>query len=119
SPAFHIACGPHYVLQPRERELNSAHSVYRFKWIADHQRGDQPLRYSGAGELAARNLLRMVDALAKGGVAKSELYKSIRRFDVRNGIHRKAALVVNGYAQARQIKRYLDDHHRDVGRRTK
>jgi hypothetical protein len=47
------------------------------------------------------------------------LYKSMRNFDVRDGVRRKAALVVNGYEQARLIKRFLDDHHREIGRRTK
>jgi hypothetical protein len=61
----------------------------------------------------------MVDALARGGIAKSEIYKSIRNFDVRGGVCRKAALVVNSYEQARAIKAFLDDHHREIGRRTK
>lgn len=121
SPAYHVACGPHYLLQPRTPEHDGSASTYRFKWIPDTERGDLPLRYSGAGDpdLARRNLEKMVDALLWGGEARSEIYKSIRRFDVREGIGRKAALVVNGYDQARQIKRFIDDHHREIHRRVK
>lgn len=119
SPAYHVDAGPHYVLKPRTPAHDTSRSTYRFKWIPDRQKYDAPLRYSGAGDLAARNLEQMVDALARGGMEKSEIYKSIRNFDVRDGIPRKAALVVNGYEQARAIKRFLDENHREVGRRTK
>jgi hypothetical protein len=90
-----------------------------FKWIPDRTRGDLPLRYSGAGDLATRNLECMVAELVRGGREKSELYKAIQNFDVRFGIRRKAALLVNSYDQARRLKRYLDDYHRETGRRTK
>ncbi len=122
SPAYHINVDPHYLLKPRQPENNkSAESIYRFKWFSDSQRGDQPLLYSGAGDrdIQKRNLERMVDALVKGGTTKSEIYKSIRRFDVKFDIHRKAALVVNSYDQARQIKKYINDYYPDVGRHTK
>lgn len=119
SPAFHVAVGPHYVLSPRQEAYDATRSTYRFKWVADRDRGDEPLKYSGAGVLGPQNLLKMVDALARGGITKSEIYKSIRNFDIRSGVLRKAALIVNSYEQARAIKSFLDDHHRDVGRRTK
>jgi hypothetical protein len=119
SPAYHINAGPHYLLKPRQSEHDPERSVYRFKWIPDRERGDEPLRYSGAGELQERNLKRMVDALVRGGTTKSEIFKSIRNFDVKHGIHRKAALIVNSYEQARTIKKFLNDHHSEIGRRTK
>ncbi|MBC1235727.1 hypothetical protein [Nostoc sp. 2RC] len=119
SPAYHINTGPHYLLKPRQSEHDPERSVYRFKWIPDRERGDEPLRYSGAGELQERNLKRMVEALVRGGTTKSEIYKSIRNFDVKDGIHRKAALIVNSYQQARTIKKFLNDYHPEVGRRTK
>jgi hypothetical protein len=130
SPAYHITAGPHYLLRPRTaragRDAGNAlqpgerdRTRYVFKWIPDRNRGDIPLRYSGAGDLAARNLECMVSELVRGGREKSELYKAIDNFDVRDGIRRKAALVVNSYEQARRLKRYLDDHHREIGRRTK
>lgn len=116
SPAYHINVGPDYLLKPRKNEV--AKSEYSFKWFPDREQGE-PLRYSGGGELRDRNLERMVDALVRGGTTRSEIYKSINYFDNRDGVKRKAALVVNSYDQARNIKKFLDDHHRDVGRRTK
>ena len=59
----------------------------------------------------------MVDALVRGGIA--EIYKAIRNFDVRHGVHRKAALIVNSYEQARSIKKFLNDHHMEVSKHTR
>ncbi len=118
SPAYHINVGPDYLLKPRQKEHDAGRSIYKFKWIPDRERGHEPLRYSGAGQLQERNLIRMVDALVKGG-EKSEIYKSIQNFDKKDGICRKAALIVNSYEQARTIKKHLDDHHREIGKRTK
>ena len=120
SPAYHIDAGPHYILRPKNAEHDASRSVYRFKWIPDPERGEEPLRYSGAGsrELAARNLTKMVEALVRNG-KRSEVYKSIRNFDARDGRVRKAALVVNGYEQARAVKRHIDAYHPEIGRRTK
>ncbi|MEA5501430.1 hypothetical protein [Limnoraphis robusta] len=119
SPAYHINWGPHYLLKPRQTEHDPKRSVYRFKWLSDRERGDEPLRYSGAGELRDRNLEKMVDALVRGGTTKSEIYKSIRNFDLREGIYRKAALIVNSYEQARMVKEFINNYHPDVGKRTK
>lgn len=119
SPAYHIKAGPHYLLKPRQSEHDPESSIYRFKWIPDRKRRDEPLRYSGAGELRDRNLQRMVDALVRGGTTKSEIYKSIRNFNVKSGVRRKAALIVNSYEQARTIKKFLNNYHPEVGRRTK
>ncbi|MCC5670733.1 hypothetical protein LC653_45015 [Nostoc sp. CHAB 5784] len=120
SPAYHINAGPHYLLKPKPLppEENREPSVYRFKWFSDRERGDEPLRYSGAGDLRGRNLLRMVDALVRGGT-KSEIYKAMRKFDVKSGICRKAALIVNSYEQARTIKKHINDYYPEVGRYTK
>ncbi|MFY7804696.1 MAG: hypothetical protein ACOVQ7_14845 [Limnoraphis robusta] len=119
SPAYHINSGPHYLLKPRQTEHDPKNSVYRFKWLSDRERGDEPLRYSGAGELRDRNLEKMVDALVRGGTTKSEIYKSIRNFDVRDDVYRKAALIVNSYEQARTIKKFINDYHPEIGKRTK
>jgi len=118
SPAYHINAGPHYLLKPRQLEHNPEHSTYYFKWIPDSEHGNEPLKYSGAGELQERNLLRMVEALVGRGT-KSEIYKSILNFDVKSDIRRKAALIVNSYEQARTIKKYINDYHPQVGRHTK
>ncbi|MBO1348190.1 MAG: hypothetical protein EBE86_012725 [Hormoscilla sp. GUM202] len=119
SPAYHVNVGPHYLLKPRAPGRDSQNSVYRFKWMCDRSRGDEPLRYSGAGELRERNLLAMVDELLQGGMTKSEAYKSIHNFDRQEGIYRKAALIVNSYEQARLIKKHIDDYHSEIGKRTK
>lgn len=119
SPAYHIKAGPHYLLKPRQSEHDPESSIYKFKWIPDRERRDEPLRYSGAGDLRERNLQQMVDALVRGGTTKSEIYKSMRNFDVKFGIRRKAALIVNSYEQARVIKKFLNNYHPEVGRRTK
>ena len=93
-------------------------SKYYFKWIPDRDRGEEPLRYSGAGDLRDRNLLKMIDALVSRG-KKSEVSKAIRNFDVRDGIPRKAAFVVNGYQQVRDIVNYIKTYHPEIGQRTK
>jgi hypothetical protein len=119
SPAYHINVGPHYLLKPKPLPLDDHRepSVYRFKWFPDSERSDEPLKYSGAGDLQKRNLLRMVAALVEG--TKPEIYKSMDKFDVKSGIRRKAALVVNSYDQARDIKKYINDYHPQIGRHTK
>jgi len=119
SPAYHINSVPDYLLKPRQTEHDPKKSIYRFKWLPDRERGDEPLRYSGAGELRDRNLEKMVDALVRGGNQKSEIYKSILNFDKQHGIYRKAALIVNSYEQARTIKKFINDYHPEIGKRTK
>ncbi len=119
SPAYHVDCGPDYLLKPRQTKQGQNLSTYYFQWWPDPEQGDKPLRYSGAGESRNRNLEKMVDALVKGGMRRSEMYKSIRNFDVQNEIYRKAAFVVNSYEQARNLKKYLNDYYPEVGRRTK
>ncbi len=118
SPAYHVNVYPNYLLKPKKNQNNATSSKYYFQCFYDKQRNDEPLRYSGAGELRNRNLLKMVEELVKNG-DNSEVGKSIRNFDERDGIHRKAAFVVNGYAQVREIKEFLDHHYPEIGRRTK
>jgi hypothetical protein len=119
SPAYHINSGPDYLLKPRQTEHDPKKSIYRFKWLPDREWRDEPLRYSGAGELHDRNLEKMVDLLVRGGNQKSEIYKSILKFDVRHGIYRKTALIVNSYEQARTIKKFINDYHPEIAKRTK
>ncbi|MDJ0553261.1 MAG: hypothetical protein QNJ68_02215 [Microcoleaceae cyanobacterium MO_207.B10] len=119
SPAYHISSGPDYLLKPRTTTGEQNQSVYYFKWLTDSEQGDKPLRYSGAGDLRDRNLIKMVDVLIKGGIKKSEVYKSMRNFDEQHGIYRKAAFVVNSYEQARDIKKHLNDYYPEVGKKTK
>ncbi len=118
SPAYHIDVYPNYLIKPKTNQHNSESSQYYFQCFYDKERNNEPLRYSGAGELRNRNLLKMVDELVKNG-DNSEIRKAIRHFDVRDGIHRKAAFVVNGYEQVREIKEYLDRNYKEISRRTK
>lgn len=117
SPAYHINVYPDYLLKPKTNQHSSESSRYYFQCFYDKDKNNEPLRYSGAGELRERNLLKMVDELVQG--EHPEIIKSIRNFDVRDGIHRKAAFVVNGYQQVRDIKEHLDRNYPEIGRRTK
>lgn len=117
SPAYHIDVDPHYILKNKKPPVKGAESQYYFSWLPDPARPGKPLRYSGAREMASRNLEVMVDQLVRGGTEKSEVYKAIRRFDVESNIHRKAGFVVNSYAQAEEIKKYLDDYHPEISKR--
>ena len=124
SPAYHIDVEPDYLLKPKpdeekENQQNRDKSKYIFLPFPDKEIKHEfkPLRYSGAGEARDRNLLKMVDELVKG--EKPEVWKAIRNFDVINDIQRKAAFVVNGYKQVREIKQHLDRHYPEVGKKTK
>lgn len=125
SPAYHIDVYPDYLLKPKTQdkakdqkdiELNK----YYFLCFKDKEikHESKPLRYSGAGEARNQNLLKMVDELVKNG-ENSEIRKAIGNFDVRKGINRKAAFVVNGYQQVREIKKYIDRKYPEMGKRTK
>lgn len=120
SPAYHIDVYPNYLLKPKPREEKQKiePSQYCFLYLKDKERKNEPLRYSGAGELRNRNLLKMVDRLVEDG-DRSEVKKVIKYFDVRHNIHRKAAFVVNGYQQVRDIKKHLDRNYPEIGKRTK
>ena len=118
SPAYHIDVYPNYLLKPKPTEKrDSAESKYYFQYFKDDET-NKPLRYSGAGDLRDHNLKAMVKKLVKNG-DNSEVRKSIRNFDVKDGIERKAAFVVNSYKQVREIKEFLDRYHPEIGRRTK
>ncbi len=112
SPAYHVAVPPTYVLRRlRPEREDAAKSVYAFRPIRDEQDRDREyLRFSGERSDAARmtSLEKMVTALLEGGPANSQLARDCAGFDVRNGIPRKAALVVNSYDQARQLKTMID-----------
>lgn len=125
SPAYHIDVYPNYLLKPKptDEEKDREHiepSKYTFLHFKDKEikHESRPLRYSGAGEARNQNLLKMVDELVKNGV-NSEVRKAIRKFDFRKGIYRKAAFVVNGYQQVRDIKQHIDRKYPEMGKRTK
>lgn len=118
SPAYHVAHGPHYILSPREQEYAPEDSRYYFRPVYDDRRSGEALRFSGAGPQARKNLETMLEELVRGGPEKAEIYRQINSFDVREGVRRKAAIVVNSYDQVRQLKTYLDRRHPRIGERT-
>lgn len=118
SPAFHVNAGLPFVLRKAGDGFGHEGSRLAFSPIADPAFGGRPLRYSGAGKRAEANLLAMVDHLVGRGLRRAEVLKAARNFDVTEGPPRKAALVVNSYAQAQLIKEHIDRRHPEVGRRT-
>jgi len=120
SPAYHINVRPDYLLKPRELEHNLEKTSYHFSPIFDSEKIARPLRYSGGGDLRNRNLEKMVKFLVEKG-DKSEIYKAIRILQKEENatIPRKAALVVNSYQQARDLKNFLNRHHTQISKRTK
>jgi len=119
SPAHHIHDGEITVLRAQETEPAAVESRFVFKPIPDPKRPGRHLRFSGAGSGREANLLAMVDHLLGRGRDRSEVAKAIRHFDVESGVPRKAALVVNSYAQAQRIKEYVDRVYPEVGRRVR
>ncbi len=65
------------------------------------------------------NLKLMVDGFLGDDIEKAEVFKDIRNFDVRDGIPRKAAFIVNSYEQVRLIKQYINLRYPQIGARTK
>lgn len=112
SPSHHIAVPPHYVLQRLEPERPDVlDSKYEFRPIRDGEGPDAEfLRYSGERSEATRlaNLEKMAFSLLDGGPLGSQLARDCAQFDVRNGMARKAALVVNSYDHARRLKQFID-----------
>ncbi|NJD33670.1 MAG: ATP-binding protein [Betaproteobacteria bacterium] len=112
SPAHHIAVTPQYLLQRLKPERADApDSHYEFRPIRDGQGPDAGfLRFSGERSEAIRmaNLEKMALELLDGGPANSQLARDCAHFDVRSGVPRRAAFVVNSYDQARRLKQYID-----------
>lgn len=112
SPSHHVAVLPSYVLQrltPERDDTPASH--YEFRPIRDGDGADAGyLRFSGERSDTARmaSLEKMAFALLDGGPVNSQLALDCSRFDVRNGVARKAALIVNSYDQARRLKQFID-----------
>jgi hypothetical protein len=119
SPAFHIDVAPSYLLRRQEPYESNSVSQYAFRPIPDPDAPDQaPLRYSGVRAETVRlaNLRKMASALLEGGLTNSKVAADCAQFDVRDGIRRKAAFVVNSYDQCVALKRFIDQkfaHWRD------
>ncbi|BCL95561.1 hypothetical protein MAFF211491_00130 [Ralstonia solanacearum] len=112
SPAYHIAVQPHYVLQRLKVEREGVPSShYEFRPIRDGEGADAGfLRFSGerSDTLRMANLEKMAFALLDGGPIDSQVARDCAQFDIRDGIPRKAAFIVNSYDQARRLKQFID-----------
>lgn len=112
SPAYHVAVPPHYVLRRlRPERADAPHSHYAFRPILDGSGDDAVhLRFSGERTEAVRfaNLEKMAISLLEGGPMNSQLARDCANFDIRDGVGRKAAFVVNSYEQAWRLKRAID-----------
>ncbi|GAB3464452.1 hypothetical protein GCM10027321_28330 [Massilia terrae] len=121
SPAFHIDVTPSYLLRRQAPYVSASASYYAFRPIPDPDVPDQaPLRYSGVRAEAVRmaNLRKMVSALLEGGPIQSRVATDCAQFDVRHGIRRKAAFVVNSYDHCVALKRFIDQKFAHWGERT-
>lgn len=110
SPSFHVASGPHYVLQRPNAGNGWRQSRYRFMPQSD-PRDRTPLRFSGS-KMSERDaiLTRMADELLRDGDV-SEVACAIRDNDVVDGVARNAAFVVNSYEQCRQLYEHIVANH--------
>lgn len=118
SPAYHVAHGPHYVLSPKKADYDAQRSRYVFRPVRDSV-SLEPLRFSGGGVGAKRNLTRMLEDLVSGGTEDSEIFRQLRALEKEDGVRRKAAIIVNSYAQVRDLMGYLIQHHPEVARRSR
>jgi hypothetical protein len=122
SPSFHIDCGPHYVLQRANPEETAPHSYWRFRPVKNPRQltRDKPyLVYSGGGDERTENLKHMVAGFLHEDITRSEVYKDIQNFDVRSGLPRKAAFIVNSYEQVRVIKQFINQRFPQFRSRTR
>lgn len=112
SPAFHVNVEPSYLLhRPPEVSASAKQkSVYAFRPIVDRDSIDrEPLRYSGVRSERTRinNLQKMAESLLEGGTS-SQVATDCLNFDVKEGVRRKAAFVVNSYAHCLALKQFID-----------
>lgn len=111
SPSYHVAPGPHYVLQRPNAGDGWKRSRYAFLPMRDPQDGVAPLRFSGAKMTNRDAILRaMVDGLLKDGML-SHVSTAIAENDVVDGIPRKVGFVVNSYEQCRIIYQHIEANH--------
>lgn len=111
SPSYHIATGPHYVLQRPNAGEGWQRSRYTFFPKMDPQNPSIPLRFSGARMSQRDSILRsIVDQLLRGGEL-SDVSVAIAENDVTNGTNRKAAFVVNSYEQCELIYSHINANH--------
>ncbi|MCU7995261.1 hypothetical protein L5L55_10265 [Shewanella glacialipiscicola] len=105
SPAFHVTKEPDYIVRGLEKKKAVTQSRFVFLPIKASAQGKEYLRYSGETLEKKRkdNLERMVFHLLNNRVVED----AINTFD--SGLKkRKAAFVVNSFAQCEQLKMFID-----------
>ena len=125
SPSYHLAHGPHYLLRHAQPRVAKGKSVWAFFPIKDPNASPGSpayLRFSGGGRTQDQRdaaLKAIVRHLVGTSRDRSEIYKQIDTFDIRNGVKRKAALIVNSYEQASKVKKWIGEFSQDIGSRTR
>ncbi len=111
SPSFHVRAGPHYVLKRPNAGEGWKHSRYAFYPKADPQNKNQPMRFSGAKFSQRDAILKSIaDQLLQHG-ALSDVSTAIHENDVREGVVRKAAFIVNSYDQCELLFFHIQANH--------
>ncbi|MDX8126445.1 hypothetical protein QLH52_04075 [Methylomonas sp. OY6] len=111
SPSFHVAAGPHYVLQRPNAGYGWKDSHYTFFPKMDPQNGGVPLRFSGAKMSQRETILKsMVNQLLHGGTL-GDVATAISENNVVDGTPRKAAFVVNSYDQCELLYSHIQANH--------
>lgn len=111
SPSFHVASGPHYVLQRPNAGSGWEKSRYRFLPKMDPQNPTLPLRFSGAKMSHRDAVLRsIVDELLRGG-SLSDVSIALSENDVVDGVHRRAGFIVNSYEQCENLYKHIVASH--------
>jgi hypothetical protein len=107
SPSFHVASGPHYVLQRPNAGDGWTNSKYRFMPMRDPSDERRFLKFSGSKLSIREHVLKsIVDQLLKNG-RLGEVETAIRENDVVEGHGRKAGFVVNSYDQCELIYSHI------------
>lgn len=111
SPSFHVATGPHYVLQRPNAGRGWKDSRYIFFPKTDPQNQNTPLRFSGARMSRREAILKSIaDQLLQHGPL-SDVSTAISGNDVVNDVHRKAAFIVNSYEQCELLFDHIYANH--------
>lgn len=111
SPSYHVATGPHYVLQRPNADTGWGRSRYHFFPKMNPQDPMTPLRFSGA-KFSQRDsiLCSIVDELLRGG-SLSDVSTAISENDAIDGEKRKAAFIVNSYEQCENLYKHIAASH--------
>lgn len=118
SPSYHVDIGPDYLLSRPNAGQGWQRSVYRCLPLAHPHRAGEFLRFSGVAIREREFVLeQMVDALLDAD--HSPVEAALRGNDVEAGVHRRAAFIVNSYAQSRTVYEAVLARHPAWARRTR